>query len=136
MCRRRHNPSAVAPNRQLWGHDKVRGTQGTGDNQWFTPSPDHRRRRCSPPGRQHLAVRFQRPIERGEPDQACANSDDHLEPWPEREQIGCASRIPERDLGVEQRKLRVLGQHLANGSSNCCRIERSIGDDEAATLFR
>jgi hypothetical protein len=31
-------PAAVALNRQIWGHDKVRGTQGTGDNQWFTPA--------------------------------------------------------------------------------------------------
>lgn len=29
--------TAVAVNRQLWGHDKIRGTQGTGENEWFTP---------------------------------------------------------------------------------------------------
>ena len=31
-------PDALAINRQIWGNDKVRGTQGTGDNQWFTPA--------------------------------------------------------------------------------------------------
>jgi ParB family chromosome partitioning protein len=31
-------PTAVAISRQLWGHDKVRGTQGTGENEWFTPA--------------------------------------------------------------------------------------------------
>lgn len=30
--------SAVAFSRQLWGHDKVRGTQGTGENEWYTPA--------------------------------------------------------------------------------------------------
>src|SRR4030095_7132782 len=27
----------IAINRQLWGNDNVRGTQGTGENEWYTP---------------------------------------------------------------------------------------------------
>jgi ParB family chromosome partitioning protein len=30
--------AALAISRKLWGHDKVRGTQGTGDNEWYTPA--------------------------------------------------------------------------------------------------
>lgn len=30
--------TAVAISRQLWGNDNVRGTQGTGENEWFTPT--------------------------------------------------------------------------------------------------
>jgi ParB family chromosome partitioning protein len=29
--------TALAFSREIWGHTNVRGTQGTGDNEWFTP---------------------------------------------------------------------------------------------------
>jgi phage N-6-adenine-methyltransferase len=31
-------PEALQLSRTLWGHDKIRGTQGTGENEWFTPA--------------------------------------------------------------------------------------------------
>jgi ParB family chromosome partitioning protein len=30
-------PEALRISRELWGNDNVRGTQGTGENEWFTP---------------------------------------------------------------------------------------------------
>lgn len=30
--------TAITINRKLWGNDKVRGTQGTGENEWYTPA--------------------------------------------------------------------------------------------------
>jgi len=30
--------TAVAFSRKLWGNDNVRGTQGTGENEWYTPA--------------------------------------------------------------------------------------------------
>lgn len=30
-------PEALRISRELWGNDNIRGTQGTGENEWFTP---------------------------------------------------------------------------------------------------
>ena len=30
--------AAVTVSRKLWGNDNVRGTQGTGENEWYTPA--------------------------------------------------------------------------------------------------
>jgi hypothetical protein len=33
--------TAITASRQLWGNDNVRGTQGTGENEWFISPAEH-----------------------------------------------------------------------------------------------
>ena len=50
--------SAVALSRKLWGNDNTRGTQGTGENEWYTPADIHCG--CAPGAWRHRSLILRR----------------------------------------------------------------------------